>query len=47
MAYPDTSDDMLYKNGRTDRDVVWVMNSDGPKKTLLDGAQIPHAKGQL
>jgi len=25
----------LYKNGSTDRDAVWVMNSGAPKKALL------------
>jgi len=29
------------KNGRTDRDAVWVEHSGGPRYRVLDGVQIP------
>jgi len=35
------------KNGWSDQDAVWVIDSVGPKEAVLDGAQILHAKGQL
>jgi len=38
----------LCKNSWTNRDALWTMDSSGPKDAyILDGAQIPHAKGQL
>jgi len=37
----------LCKNGWTNRDAVWVMDSDGPRKHVLDGDQIHDTKGQL
>jgi len=35
------------KNGWTDRDAVWVMDSGGPKETRIRWGPDPHAKGQL
>jgi len=36
------------KNGWTDRDVLWVVDSDGPKKPCVRwGVQIPVGKGQF
>ena len=36
----------LCKKGWTNRDAVWVMDSGGLKR-VLDGTQIPHAKGAI
>jgi len=36
------------KNGRTDRDAVWVANSGGPKEPCIRwGVQIPTRRGNL
>jgi len=38
----------LYKNGWTDRDAVWVVGSDGPKKSCVGwGSRSPDGKGQF
>ena len=34
------------KNGRTDRDIVWIVGSDGPTRNhVLDGVQITPLEG--
>jgi len=35
------------KNGCTDRDVVWVEDSAGPKEHLLDRSRFHHVKGYI
>jgi len=36
------------KNGRTNRDALWVVNSGGPKEACINGeSRLPHEKGQF
>jgi len=37
----------LSKNGTTNRDAVWVVGSDGPKKSRVRWGPDPHGKGQF